>query len=187
MDENEVELSGRQRLELAMLEDDADAAAREPDRSKYVGALATIARYARAEGLTLEAFDRSGDSMNLNRCYTATGIAQHPSGFLESSGCMGATVLFAAGFAPPGNLDGTLTTREEGRSRLRRDGWVYAGVDERFHAADAPDAVEIWTRGEGDARQWCEMFRVDGFPGVAPDASWARFAHPEDPRLVSAE
>ena len=94
------ELNGRQRLELALLEDDADVAATSPDQAAFVGAMAAIVRYAFAEGITREHFTGHRESSSLNRCFLAVGFAQYPDDF--APGCLGHDILTAAGFFGPG-------------------------------------------------------------------------------------
>lgn len=95
------QLNDVQRLELELLESDADEAARSGEHARFVGALASIARYAQTEGLTVDHFRASGESSDFNWCYSATGFAQYPEDWFDEPECLGAEVLRAAGFAAP--------------------------------------------------------------------------------------
>jgi hypothetical protein len=94
--ESHPELNGRQRLELALLCGDYEDAARAHDHKALVGALAALIRYAVAEGLTREMFDRRGEVITLQPGYTAVLMATYPDDF--EPGCLGHEALTAAGF-----------------------------------------------------------------------------------------
>lgn len=90
----QVELTGRQKFELAMLCDEV-----EQPGDTMVTKFANLICYVAAEGITIEHFgkrDRGGKG--LLHAVTATGIFRHPEDF--GPGSLGHRALVAAGFAP---------------------------------------------------------------------------------------
>jgi hypothetical protein len=91
----QVELTGRQKFELAMLCDEV-----EEHGANLTAVFAKLIQFIAAEGITIEHFgklDRSGDS--LLHAVTATGIFRHPEDYEPHS--LGHRALVAAGFAKP--------------------------------------------------------------------------------------